>query len=118
MMRRLAILHIEDNQDDAFLLSKACENAGLPADFYEVPGAAEAISYLKGEGAFADRKKNPCPDIVILDLKMPCMDGFAFLRWLRGVPEFLSLPVFVFTQSERDVDKARAVAEGATGYFV
>src|ERR1051325_3959265 len=104
-MRRLAILHIEDNQDDAFLLSKACDLAGLPADFYEVPGGAEAMSYLKGEGAFADRKKFPRPDIVILDLKMPRMDGFEFLRWLRGEAGYSSLPVFVFTQSELEADK-------------
>src|SRR5438046_2776004 len=101
----MAILHIEDNEDDAFLLSKACAVAGLPADFHGVPGAADAMAYLKGEGVFADRKKHPGPDIVILDLTMPCMDGFEFLRWVRGVPEYSSLPVFVFTQSEREADK-------------
>ena len=117
-MRRLIILHVEDEQEDAVLLRETCRAAGLPADVYEVPGGADAVAYLNGDDPFADRGRYPLPDVIILDLKMPGMDGFEFLRWLRNSSTFRSTPVLVFTQMASTADKARAMAEGATGYFL
>jgi CheY-like chemotaxis protein len=118
VMRRLIILHVEDNREDARLLARACEAANLQTDVYEVPGGGEAVEYLKGEKLYKDRKKFPFPDLIILDLKMPGMTGFDFLEWLRRDPRFVSLPVLVFTKSRDAQDKARALAQGANGFFV
>jgi CheY-like chemotaxis protein len=117
-MRPLKILHIEDNEEDLILFERACEAAGLPAEFHPVRDGFEAVAYLKGGGPFADRTKHPLPDLIVLDLSMPGMGGFDFLKWLRQESELSSLPVLIFTVSANADDKARALAEGATGYFI
>ena len=117
-MRPLKILHIEDNQEDALLFGRACDAAGLLTDFHTVGDGSEAVVYLNGDGKFSDRSAHPLPDLIVLDLKMPGMDGFEFLRWLRAQAAFLHLPALVFTRSTSEKDKARALREGATGYFI
>lgn len=116
-MRQLKILHIEDNEEDLRLLGRACEMAGLPAEFFWVQDGTEAVAYLEGDGKFTNRGEYPLPDLIVLDLKMPRMGGFDFLRWFKCECP-LSLPVLVFTVSASADDKARAMAEGAAGYFV
>jgi DNA-binding response OmpR family regulator len=117
-LKTLVILHVEDDDNDALLLSKACERAGLPAELHRVPDGEQARAYLLGELEYADRVKYPVPQIVILDLKLPRLDGFGFLKWLRGEKTLTSLPVLVFTASMSREDKARAMAEGANSYFI
>jgi len=114
----LLILHVEDDENDAILFRKACERAGLPVQTHHVDAADVAKAYLLGEGIYADRLRYPLPQIIVLDLKMPRMDGFEFLKWLRGAEAFTSLPVLVFTASISREDKSRALAEGASSYFV
>jgi CheY-like chemotaxis protein len=84
---------------------------------YWVGDGTEAMAYLEGDGKFNDRAEHPLPDLIVLDLKLPRMGGFDFLRWLKERPA-LSQPVLVFTVSANAEDKARALAEGAVGYFV
>jgi two-component system response regulator len=117
-MRPLKILHIEDLEEDAVLFCRACEAAGLPARFSRARDGFEAVAYLKGAGQFNDRGRFPLPDLIVLDLTMPGMDGFDFLKWLRTESDLASLPILVFTVSDCAEDKARAIAEGATGYFI
>jgi CheY-like chemotaxis protein len=114
----LLILHVEDDENDAILFRKACERAGLPARIQRVESVEEATSYLTGDGPYADRAEYPLPQIVILDLKMPRVDGFEFLKWLRHTEVFALLPVLVFTASISREDKCRAMAEGANSYFI
>ncbi len=114
----LLILHVEDDENDAILFRKACERAGLPAELQRVEAADYAKSYLLGEGIYSDRARYPLPQIIVLDLKMPRMDGFEFLKWLRNDERFAGLPVLVFTASISREDKTRAMAEGASSFFV
>ena len=116
-MRPLTILHIEDSEEDLILFERACDAAGLPAVFHPVSDGLEAVAYLEGEGKFCDRSQHPLPDIIILDLNLPRMSGFDFLKWFRE-KSGLSLPVLVFTVSASVEDKVRALTEGAAGYFV
>ena len=116
-MRPLKILHVEDNEEDVSAFGRACEVAGLAADCCAVSNGSEAVAYLQGQGKFADRQAYPLPDLIVLDLKMPGMDGFDFLNWLRQQAEFSFLPVLVFTHSTSDEDRVRAMNQGATGYF-
>lgn len=114
----LLILHVEDDENDAILFRKACARAALPVQTHCVDSADEAKAYLLGEGIYTDRTSYPLPQIIVLDLKMPRVDGFEFLKWLRGADAFAALPVLVFTASISREDKSRALAEGASSYFV
>lgn len=114
----LLILHVEDDENDALLFQKACERAGLPAKVFHVEAAEKAMAYLLGEGVYQDRSLYPLPQIIVLDLKMPRISGFDFLKWLRQNENFASLPVLIFTASMSREDKSRAMAEGASSYFI
>ncbi len=116
--RPLTILHVEDDENDAILLQKACERAKLQAVLHRVPDAEQARAYLTGEGVFVDRIQFPLPQAIVLDLKLPCLSGLEFLQWLRSQKEFLNVPVLVFTASLSRDDKERALAGGANWFFV
>jgi len=116
-MRPLKILHVEDSEDDLQLFARACQAAGLAAKVYWVCDGKEAVAYLDGSGRFNDRGEHPLPDLIVLDLTLPRMGGFDFLRWFKD-QSALSQPVLIFTGSANFEDKARALAEGAAGYFV
>ena len=84
----------------------------------ELMDGVEAISYLLGEGQFADRQIFPIPDLLVLDLKMPRLDGFDVLRWVRRQPGFASLVIVVLTSSELLSDVNQAYALGANSFMV
>lgn|SRR5688572_14535715 len=111
------ILHVEDSEDDRFLFGKACELAPTSFLVQTVENGRQAIDYLTGKGAFANRTTFPFPDLVLLDLKMPVMDGFALLHWMRKQAAFEELPVVVFTSSYQHIDVARGYGEGATAFL-
>jgi len=117
-LKQLILLHVEDEENDAILFAKACQRAGLPAELHHVFDGEEARAYLLGHAHYADRAKHPLPQVMVLDLKLPRMDGFEFLKWIRGEKGFAGLPVLVFTSSLSADDKSRALAEGASSYFV
>lgn len=71
------ILHIDDSEDDLFLTRHYLEKAGIVADWHAIPGGVEGMEYLCGAGKYKDREAFPVPDVVLLDLKMPGLDGRA-----------------------------------------
>jgi CheY-like chemotaxis protein len=111
MLDDIPILVAEDDENDIFLLRRAFERVGIPNPLCFVRNGQEAVDYLAGTGRFAQRDLHPLPGMLLLDLKMPWMDGFDVLRWLRDHPEFDKLPVVVLTSSKLgvDVDKSRAL---------
>jgi len=109
MLNEVAILLAEDDENDIFLMGRAFDRAGIPNPLFVVRNGQEAIDYLSGAGEYAQRDKYPLPGLMLLDLKMPWMDGFDVLSWLRSQPQFDTLPVVVMTSSklQADVDKSR-----------
>ncbi len=79
-----------------------------------VAGGIEAVRYLSGEGEFHNRAANPLPDLIFLDLKMPEVDGFQVLHWIRGDPATRAIPVALYTGSLIQEDIAKGYSEGAT----
>jgi CheY-like chemotaxis protein len=109
MLDHVPILLAEDDPNDAALMRRAFESAGFPNPLYIVHNGQEVVDYLEGSGEFSQRDRHPLPGIVVLDLKMPLMDGFDVLAWLRAHSQFDTLPVVVLTASklEEDINKSR-----------
>lgn len=110
-------LLVEDNEDDAFFMERAFKDAGLRNPLRVVTNGEQAIEYLAGRKGFADREKFPNPDMIFLDLKMPGMDGFEVLAWIRQERK-LEVPVAVLTSSPEEIDRKRARELGADCYLL
>ena len=83
-----------------------------------VGDGAEAIDYLRGVDDYADRQRFPIPALILMDLKMPRMDGFEFLGWLRREPGLRLIPVVVLSSSNLPHDVRRAYDLGANSFVV
>lgn len=118
MPNRKAILVADDSAEDAFILKRAFEKAGLEVPLMFVKDGQELINYLSGQDAFADRQSHPMPRLLLLDLKMPKMDGFDVLRWLQKQPELRRLVVTVLSSSDQRQDVNQAYDLGANSYVV
>ncbi|HKX62758.1 MAG TPA: response regulator [Verrucomicrobiae bacterium] len=112
------LVYVDDSPDDLFLFQSACKLAEVRLDLVMIEGGAEAIRYLDGTDRYADRTQFPEPDIVLLDLKMPGVDGFAVLRHLRSDPARAEWPVGLLTSSDWPGDIEQAWEMGATWYFL
>jgi two-component system, response regulator len=93
-------------------ISLAFEKAGISDELVHVWDAEEARKYLVGETPFSDRNQHRFPDLLLLDLRMPGVNGFDLLRRLQSHPELSALPVTVLSNSalEPDIQKARSLA--------
>lgn len=109
-----SVLVVEDDQDHAALIQAVFNYRDFPCTFHVSGSSEEAMDYLLGRWPFDNRVRHPIPDVIILDLGLPGMDGLGFLRWLETRPEpWAHTPVVVFTSiSDRSV-AAQATALGA-----
>ena len=118
MSARLNILIAEDNPDDVFFLQQAIKKAGVDCRLNSACNGIEALAYLKGEGNFNDRDAHPFPDILLLDLNMPGMNGFEVLEWVRKDPRCSRLVIHVMSASSRELDIRKAYDLRANSYVV
>jgi CheY-like chemotaxis protein len=112
------ILVAEDDPTDAFFLQRAFKRAGIPVTLHFVSDGQDVISYLRGVGAFEDRSAYPLPQLLLLDLHMPRLDGFRVLQWIRSEPKFRHLLVVIFSSSDEAKFINRAHELGANSYLV
>jgi CheY-like chemotaxis protein len=112
------ILHVEDDPNDVLLVERALRKASSASSILTVNDGDRALSYLGGNGAYADRHKFPLPDLVLLDLKMPRKSGFEVLAWIRNQPDLKRVLVVIFTSSKHDQDINNAYDLGANSYLV
>jgi len=112
------ILLAEDREDDILLVQRAFAKGEIQNPLFVVRDGDEAISYLSGVGKFGNRAEYPLPDLLLLDLKMPRVDGFEVLRWVRQQPGFSSLRVVVLTASDQIRDVNTAYRLGANSFMV
>lgn len=112
------ILIVEDNDDHAFFIEHAFRQARLANPTFRVSNGDEAVDYLAGVGKFSNRSEYPLPNLVLLDLKMPCRNGFEVLEWIRQQPGMKRLRVVVLTTSDEVRDVNRAYELGANSFLV
>ena len=112
------ILLIENEEDDVFLFRRALSRLNFNGTVRLVASVTEAFEYLKGERQFGDRAYFPLPDLIVSDMNLPGLTGNAFLEWLRSNEQFCDLPLVFLSGSFLPLDKVRADALGAEGFFV
>ena len=111
------ILLVEDNRMDVELTLDAFREARLLNTVHVAPTGQDALDYLFGRGRYADRATYPMPNLVLLDLKLPGIDGFDVLREVKSTPILKRLPVIVLTSSREEGDRALTYDIGANSYI-
>jgi CheY-like chemotaxis protein len=115
---RPVILLVDDNPHDVVLIRLAFRRVGIIDTIQLVKDGTEAMRYIRGEGAYADRVQFPIPTLILLDLKMPQTSGFDVLQWIREQPDLSNVVVVVMSGSKNDKDIDRAYLLGANSYLV
>jgi CheY-like chemotaxis protein len=117
MSNNRCILVVDDSEADISILNRAILKAGIDSRVVSMRDGQEAVDYLSNESGFNERT-HPMPDLMLLDLKMPKMDGFDVLTWLQNQPRLKRLPVMVLSSSQQDRDVDRAYDLGANCYVL
>jgi two-component system, response regulator len=114
--RRHLILLVEDNPDDVLLTQRAFERSSVPNEIIVAQDGQEALDFLFAEGTHAGRDSGIMPGVVLLDLKLPKVEGLEVLRRLRADPRTRRLPVVVLTSSNEESDLISTYDLGANSF--
>ena len=110
------ILVVEDNPDDEALMVRALKKSKILNDVVVTRDGVEAWDYLTGAGAFANRDTTLMPQVILLDLKLPKLDGLGLLRKIRADQRTHLLPVVILTSSNEERDRVESYGLGANSY--
>jgi CheY-like chemotaxis protein len=111
------ILLVEDNPDDEMLTRRALKKNNILNEVVAAHDGVEALDYLFGKGIYKDRDMTITPSVVLLDLKLPRVDGLEVLRQLRSDPRTRLLPVVILTSSKEEQDLITGYSLGANSYI-
>jgi CheY-like chemotaxis protein len=112
-----SILLVEDNQDDIDLAIRALQKSKIVNEVIAVHDGVEAMDYLLCRGAYAHRDADDLPAVILLDLKLPKMDGLELLKCLRKEKRTKLIPVVVLTSSKEEQDLINSYNRGANSYI-
>jgi CheY-like chemotaxis protein len=115
-MDNKVILLVEDNADDEALTLRALKKNHVLNEVVVVRNGLEALDYLFATGAYADRDRRVIPQLILLDLKLPKMDGLEVLRRIRADDRTRLLPVVILTSSDEERDVIAGYKLGANSY--
>jgi len=116
-VRPINILLVEDNEDHVMLTVRALKENGLANRIDVVKNGEEALDYIYNRGEFLDKDKYPLPELMLLDIKLPKIDGLEILDIVKNDDDLKSLPVIMLTTSENEKDIIKAYSTGANSYI-
>jgi two-component system response regulator len=116
MMKNNVILLVEDNPDDEALTVRALKKSKVVNEVVVARDGVQALEYMFGEGPDADGGPREMPQVVLLDLKLPKLDGLGVLRRLRADDRTKLLPVVILTSSNEEQDRIQSYDLGANSY--
>ncbi len=111
------VLMADDDEDDCLLVESAFQDMGIAHVLRFVEDGQELLDYLYNEGDFADPEKSPRPDLILLDLNMPRIDGREALARIKSDPQLKNIPVLILTTSREERDIALSKHAGASSFL-
>lgn len=111
------ILLVEDNPDDEDLTKRALAKSHIANDVVVVHDGAEALDYIFGRGVYSDRDASDLPAVVLLDLRLPKVDGLEVLQRIRADEQKKQLPIVILTSSQEEQDRLSGYLSGANSYM-
>ena len=118
MTKPANILLVEDERTDIILTLGSFREARMANTINVATSGEEALDYLKGNGKFANREDFPMPDLILLDIKMPGIDGFEVLKQVKSNKKIKQIPIVILSSSKDEGDRAMALDMGASAYLV
>jgi two-component system, response regulator len=115
-MPNKTILLVDDNEHDVFLTQRALKKSNIANEVTVANDGQDALDYLFGKGKYAGRDLSQMPVLILMDLKMPRVDGFEALKQIRANPKTHKLPVVILTASKEEVDILKGYTEGCNAY--
>ena len=117
MQKEMNVLLVEDTEEHAVLIGRALENARLRPRLIVIKDGKSALDFLYNRGDYSDREINPRPDVILLDLKLPKVNGLEILKRIKNEENLRDIPVLVITASDEGKDIIRSYQGGADSYF-
>jgi CheY-like chemotaxis protein len=114
----LRILLVEDEPAHAELVMRSFEDHEVPNRIYHVSDGEQALNFLFRRGEYADRNSCPRPDVILLDLRLPRIDGLEVLKEIKAADDVRHIPVVILTSSEAEMDIAKAYDYHVNSYLV
>lgn len=118
MLQEVEILLVEDNMADAELTIRALNKAKIANSILHLKDGAEALDYLFAKGVYAERDLTKLPKVILLDIKMPKVDGIEVLRQLKANEHTKVIPVVIMTSSSEEKDIVSSYKLGVNSYVV
>ncbi|MGB0384554.1 MAG: response regulator [Ardenticatenaceae bacterium] len=116
-MNHFPILLVEDNKHDVRIARRAWRVNRISNELYVVPHGQACLDFLRHEGKYSDPKQFPRPGIILMDIRMPVMDGIECLQAIKSDPQLQLLPVIMLTTSKEDADRVRSYKLGCNTFI-
>ncbi|PCK07677.1 MAG: hypothetical protein COA42_13125 [Alteromonadaceae bacterium] len=114
--RKATVLLVEDSRADQITVERALEDGQVNCDLLIADNGSNALKMLRGEAPYSDRERYPSPDLILLDINMPVMDGRETLKAIRKDEQLHTIPVIMLTTSNNDQDVEQSYNMGANAF--
>ena len=111
------ILLVEDNKHDIKFVQRAWKIHQISNPLMVVPHGQACLDYLRNQGDYTDKEKNPHPGIILMDIRMPVLDGIETLKLIKSDPNFQTIPVIMLTTSKEERDRVESYKLGANTFI-